>query len=168
MREPVYLFSFLPENIQPKIIPNIRYFAPTWCAPFPPCSHHSTKHRIASRRVVWHTLDCFEYMEECNKRRQFIVPFSIFCCCSCFSFYFRCFYFSICVLFHHKHQCVGKINRHIGTNQNKLCCLPKAKPKYEHENLHVTTHMKRSKPIKRELDPAKMRNCLFSELSTSQ
>lgn len=43
-----YLFSFVPENIQPKMIPNIRYFAPTWCALF--FIFHS----------VWHTPDCFE------------------------------------------------------------------------------------------------------------
>lgn len=35
---------------------------------------------------------------------------------------FTCFYFSICVLFHHKHQCVREINHNDETIQRRLCC----------------------------------------------
>lgn len=54
----VYLFSFVPENIQPKMIPNIRYFAPTWCALFSYFISCGTL-PIASK-----------YGDECNKRRH--------------------------------------------------------------------------------------------------
>lgn len=77
----VYLFSFVPENIQPKMIPNIRYFAPTWCALFPyfiPCGTLP----IASK-----------YGDECNKRRH--IHRSILG--TFFLIFFHCFYFSICI-----------------------------------------------------------------------
>lgn len=66
------------------------------------------------------------------------------------------FFIQRCLLVHHMHQCVRIINQ----NQNKVCCCLKSKTQIWTWKLTRNTHMKLV-TIKRELDPARMRNCLY-------
>lgn len=115
------------------MIQNIRYFAPTWCAlfflPLDPFNLPSQLWARSFRSLCFLSVARFfarftthSWLPRYGRVQQKTAYTS-----------FACFYFSICVLFHHEHQCVRETNQNDGTNQNRLCYLPNRKQQQQQQ-----------------------------------